>query len=178
MNVFSKHQTFGIVSGGAAGLTAARHSLSGALSYIWQFYLPRLLGMHNDFNGIFTTRQIWFRNVIGLYGWGDTAFPNWVYDVALIPMGAIAALCIRAFALRSTLRGRVAELATYATMSLGLLGLIGASGYLASPKAPRNSPTRAICCGWSSCGRRSLPLRRAARGVAGGRSWAFCSSCW
>jgi hypothetical protein len=134
VNIFSKHQTFGIVSGGAAGLTAARHSLSGALSYVWQFYLPRLPGMHNDFNGIFTTRQIWFRNVIGLYGWGDTAFPGWVYDFALIPVGVIAVLCIRAFALSwSTLRGRVAEFATYAVMSVGLLGLIGASGYLAFP---------------------------------------------
>lgn len=136
VNLLSNHRTFGIVSGGATGLTAARHSISGALSYIWQFYLPRLPWMHNDFNGIFTTRQIWFRNVIGLYGWGDTAFPNWVYDFALIPFAAIVALCVRSLVLsREALRARVAELATYALMSAGLLLLIGASGYLSFPNS-------------------------------------------
>ena len=134
VNVLSNHHTFGLVSGGAAGITAAQRSISGALSYIWQFYLPRLPWMHNDFNGIFTTRQIWFRNVIGLYGWGDTAFPNWVYDFALVPFLAIIALCVRSLVLsRAVLRARVSELLTYALMSLGLLTLIGASGYLAFP---------------------------------------------
>jgi 4-amino-4-deoxy-L-arabinose transferase-like glycosyltransferase len=134
VNILSNHHTFGIVSGGATGLTVARHSISGALSYIWQFYLPRLPWMHNDFVGIFTTRQIWFRDVIGLYGWGDTAFPNWVYDFALIPFFAIVALCARSLVLsRATLRARMSELVTYGLMSLGLLTLIGASGYLSFP---------------------------------------------
>ncbi len=134
VNVFSKHHTFGLVSGGTADLTAAKRSVSGALSYIWQFYLPRLPWMHNDFSGVFTTRQIWFRDVIGLYGWGDTSFPNWVYDFALIPFGAIIALCVRSLVLsRAALRARLSELVTYALMSLGLLFLIGASGYLSFP---------------------------------------------
>jgi 4-amino-4-deoxy-L-arabinose transferase-like glycosyltransferase len=134
VNILSNHHTFGIVSGGATGLTAAQHSISGGLSYIWQFYLPRLPWMHNDFSGIFTTRQIWFRNVIGLYGWGDTAFPNWVYDFALIPFFAIIALCVRSLVLsRAALRARISELVTYALMSVGLLLLIGASGYLSFP---------------------------------------------
>jgi 4-amino-4-deoxy-L-arabinose transferase-like glycosyltransferase len=136
VNILSNHHTFGLVSGGATGLTVTHHSISGALSYIWQFYLPRLPWLHNDFDGIFTTRQIWFRDVIGLYGWGDTAFPNWVYDVALIPIAAILALCIRSLVLsRATLRARAPELATYAVMALGLLVLVGASGYLAFPSS-------------------------------------------
>jgi 4-amino-4-deoxy-L-arabinose transferase-like glycosyltransferase len=136
VNILSNHHTFGIVSGGAVGLTAAHRSISAALSYIWQFYLPRLPGMHNDFDGIFTTRQIWFRNVIGLYGWGDTAFPNWVYAFALVPVAAIGVLCVRALMLsRAALRARVPELVTYAAMALGLLLLIGASGYLAFPSS-------------------------------------------
>lgn len=134
VNILSNHHTFGIVSGGATGLTAAQHTISGALGYIWQFYLPRLPWMHNDFGGIFTTRQIWFRNVIGLYGWGDTAFPNRVYDFALVPFLVIIALCVRSLVLgRAALRARMAELVTYALMSLGLLLLIGASGYLSFP---------------------------------------------
>jgi 4-amino-4-deoxy-L-arabinose transferase-like glycosyltransferase len=134
VNVLSNHHTFGLVSGGAAGIVSAQRSISGALSYIWQFYLPRLPWMHNDFSGVSSTRQIWFRNVIGLYGWGDTAFPNWVYDFALIPFFAIIALCARSLVLsRAALRARMSELFTYALMSLGLLTLIGASGYLSFP---------------------------------------------
>ena len=134
VNFFSHHTTFGNVSGGAAGLTSTQHSISGAIDYIWQFYLPRLPFMHNDFPGLFTTRQIWFRNVIGLYGWGDTPFPAWVYELALVPVAAILALCARSLVLaRSGLRARAPELITYACMSLGLLLLVGASGYLAFP---------------------------------------------
>ncbi len=137
VNILSNHLTFGGVSGGAAGLTSTQHSITGAISYIWQFYLPRLPFMHNDFPGLFTTRQIWFRNVIGLYGWGDTPFPAWVYDLALVPVAAILALCARALLLtRASLRSRLPEFAVYASMSLGLLLLVGASGYLAFPSSP------------------------------------------
>ena len=134
VNVFSDHSTFGSVSSGAAGITSTQHSISGAISYIWQFYLPRLPFMHNDFPGLLTTRQIWFRNVIGLYGWGDTPFPAWVYSLALVLVAAILGLCARALVLtRVSLRPRLPELLIYACMSLGLLLLVGASGYLASP---------------------------------------------
>jgi 4-amino-4-deoxy-L-arabinose transferase-like glycosyltransferase len=134
INVFSNHLTFGSVSGGAPGLTAGSRSILGALNYIWQFYLPRLPFTHNDFNGIFTTRQIWFRNVIGLYGWGDTTFPGWVYNVALIAVTIILALCLRTLVgSRAQLRARTGELLTYALMTLGVLLLVAASGYLAFP---------------------------------------------
>ena len=134
VNILSNHETFGLVSGGATGLTSSQHTVSGAISYIWQFYLPRLPFMHDDLPGLFTTRQIWFRDVIGLYGWGDTAFPGWVYDFALLPVSLILVLCARALVLvRASLRERVSELATYSLMSVGLLVLVGASGYLAFP---------------------------------------------
>jgi 4-amino-4-deoxy-L-arabinose transferase-like glycosyltransferase len=131
VNLASNHPAFGILSNGLIG----KHgSLSGELGYIWQFYLPRLPGMHDDFGGIFTTRQIWLRNVIGLYGWGDTPFPGWVYDFALLPIALIAGLCIRALLeSRATLRARLGELLTYALMSLGVLALVGAAGYLLYP---------------------------------------------
>jgi 4-amino-4-deoxy-L-arabinose transferase-like glycosyltransferase len=134
VNVLSNHSTFGFLSGSVASVTGGHGSLAGELSYMWQFYLPRLPGMRNDFGEIFTTRQIWFKDAIGVYGWSDTFFPSWVYGVALIPAGAIAALCIRALAVgRTALRERAAELATYATMAVGLLVLVAAAGYLAFP---------------------------------------------
>jgi 4-amino-4-deoxy-L-arabinose transferase-like glycosyltransferase len=134
VNLFSGHHTFGIFSKGFASLTGSHGSLTGELSYIWQYYLPRLPGMHNDFGELDTTRQVWLRNFVGLYGWADTPFPNWVYNVALIPLGAIAALFLRSLALeRVALVRRRAELATYTVMMLGLMLLVGASGYLSFP---------------------------------------------
>jgi 4-amino-4-deoxy-L-arabinose transferase-like glycosyltransferase len=134
INKLSNHHTFGLVSSSVKGSTAAQHSLSGELSYIWQFYLPRLPSMHADFGPVFTTRQIWFRNIVGLYGWGDTVFPNWLYNLALVPAAAIAILCVCALARRrSAVRARLSELAVYALMSLGVLALVGAASYVLFP---------------------------------------------
>lgn len=134
INLLSNHPTFGIISSGVASVANEHKAILGELNYIWQFYLPRLPGMHNDFGEIFPTRQIWFRNAIGLYGWGDTAFPGWVYNAALIPVGLIAASCVRSLVLgRRTLRERAGELVTYAIMTLGVLILVAAAGYLVFP---------------------------------------------
>jgi hypothetical protein len=123
---------FGILSG---TIGASRGSLWSEIAYVWQLYLPRLPGMHGDFGGIFTTRQIWFNGYVGLYGWLDTTFPRWVYDAALLPAGLIAALCARELIARiGALRGRVVEVGVYLTMCVGLLALIGASSYLSFPK--------------------------------------------
>ena len=51
--------------------------------------------MHVYFHGVSTTRQLWFDGLVGRYGWLDTFFPGWVYDVALIPAALIAGLCVR-----------------------------------------------------------------------------------
>lgn len=117
-----------LVSGFAS--TAAHGSVLGEISYIWQLYLPRLPGMTAYFPSVFTTRQLWFNGLIGLYGWADTAFPGWVYDVALVPAGLIAVLCLRALVLsRGPLRRRTAELFVYALMGVGLLLVVGDASY-------------------------------------------------
>ena len=63
-------------------------------------------------------------------GWVETAFPEWVYTVAL----AFACLLLLAFVLalvaeRSALRRRLAELAVYAVIALGLVTLIGSVSF-------------------------------------------------
>src|SRR5271155_4212850 len=75
--------TFGLVSS-AASLVGHRGGVFSALSSTWQLFLPRLPGMKAYEPGIFTTRQIWFNGFVGQYGWVETTFPSWVYDVALI----------------------------------------------------------------------------------------------
>jgi 4-amino-4-deoxy-L-arabinose transferase-like glycosyltransferase len=131
-NALSGHPLLGIVS---TTLRGANGSLLARLDYVWQLYLPRLPGTADYFPGLFTTRQLWFDGSVGLYGWLDTPFPGWVYDVALIPAATIALLCGRAlFASRFTLRRRAGELCVYAVMSIGLLMLVGADSFNAFPE--------------------------------------------
>jgi hypothetical protein len=130
-NTLSHHAALGIVH---SAIKETHGSLLAEANYIWQLYLPRLPGTVNDFPGLFTTRQIWFDGYVGRLGWLDTFFPGWVYTVALVAAGLIAALCARALlAARSALRGRVGELACYALMSVGLLVLVGADSYNSFP---------------------------------------------
>lgn len=126
-NVVTGHPTFGLVSGLA---TQTFSTFFDELSYVWQLYLPRLPGMHHYFVGIFTFKDVWFDRSVGLYGWMDTAFPTWVDDVALVPAAIVAGLCARElYARRATLRARLAELATYALIGLGVLAMIGIASY-------------------------------------------------
>jgi Predicted membrane protein (DUF2142) len=134
INLISGHAALGALSRGISSTGTHRGSLPAELSYIWQFYLPRLPGMTNYFPGISTTRQIWFDKSVGLYGWLDTYFPGWVYDLALIPAALIAALCVRELLrARAALRSRAAELSVYAVIGVGLLVLFGADSYLEVP---------------------------------------------
>jgi 4-amino-4-deoxy-L-arabinose transferase-like glycosyltransferase len=143
INLAAGHPTFGLLSSGAHGLSKGAHGLGAEMSYIWQFYLPRLPGMHNYFGEIFTTRQLWFRDVVGLYGWSDTVFPGWVYRLALLPTALLAVLVARALFLdRGALRARLGELLTYALMALGVLALVGAASYLSYPTVGEFSDAR------------------------------------
>jgi Predicted membrane protein (DUF2142) len=132
INLFSNHPGLGLASIGLEQ-SSKQGSVFHEISYIWQLYLPRLPGMANDFPGLSSSR-LWFNRSVGLYGWLDTTFPTWVYNVALVPAGAIAALCASGLvASRTALRGRGWELATYAVMSVGLVALVGADSYLGFP---------------------------------------------
>jgi hypothetical protein len=133
INLFSNHAGLGVVTSGI-NLTTGHGSLGGELSYIWQFYLPRLPGMATDFPGLSPIHQIWFDRSVGLYGWLDTPFPVWVENLALIPAALLTILGIRALVtLRATLRRRLLELAVYSVMGLGVLILVGSDSYLGFP---------------------------------------------
>jgi hypothetical protein len=98
---------------------------------MWQFYLPRLPSMHSMFE-FYPLREIWFNGFIGEFGWLDTKFAGWVYDVAIPVALAILALAGRElYRVRSVIRSRLGELITYLTLIAGLLVLIGAVSYIA-----------------------------------------------
>ncbi len=108
--------------------TPAR-TIGDALSYGWQFYLPRLPSMHSFFFE-FPLRHIWFDGFIGNFGWLDYRLPAATYNVALAIAAVIAVLAGRELYLRrQVLRGRVGELATYVAMMVGLLILVNGNGF-------------------------------------------------
>jgi 4-amino-4-deoxy-L-arabinose transferase-like glycosyltransferase len=128
VNVLSNKPTLGFVSGGLHTFTNG--SIFHEISYIWELYLPRLPGMAHYFEGVSTLRDIWFDRSVGLYGWVDTEFPNWVNSIALVPAGAIALLCGRALiAGREALRACLPELAIYVAIGIGVLLMVGVSSY-------------------------------------------------
>jgi 4-amino-4-deoxy-L-arabinose transferase-like glycosyltransferase len=128
-NLLSDHPVLGIISE-TLKLGNTHGSIFHNISYVWQLYMPRLPGMTSYFPGL-STGRLWFDRSVGFYGWLDTSFPVWVTTLALLPVGMMALLCIRALAAcRVALRRRIAEIVVYFAMGLGLLTLIGVTSYL------------------------------------------------
>ncbi len=164
VNVLSGRPGVGSVSDGIT--LTGKHPILAEASYIWQFYLPRLPGMHPYFGGLLTTRAFWFDGLVGLYGWLDTTFPGWVYNAALLPIALIAALAARTLVVhRHVLRNRLSEAAVYLTMTLGVLILVGANDYLSNDPGEYREPRYLLpmLALWG------LTLTLAARGA--GRRW-------
>ena len=118
---------------GPAGRVDIAHTpartIGDALSYGWQFYLPRLPFMHSLFVD-YPLRHIWFDGFIGNFGWLDYRLPAATYNVALAIAVVIAVLAGRElYSRRQALRGRIGELATYVAMTLGLLILVNGNGF-------------------------------------------------
>jgi 4-amino-4-deoxy-L-arabinose transferase-like glycosyltransferase len=125
----SNHSGFGSAS---ASVAATGHSLFHEASYMWQLFMPRLPGMPTYFPGIFTTRELWFNGLVGLYGWGVIPFPSWVYDLALLLAGSISILATRELVRRrGPLRRRIPELVVYCLPAIGILTMVAAQSYLA-----------------------------------------------
>ena len=113
------------------GTETASATLGDAFNYMWQFYLPRLPSMHSVFP-FYPLREIWFNGFIGEFGWLDTRFSHWVYNLALvIAVGVVTLAGRELISMRTVIRARLGELITYLTLIAGLLVLIGAVSYIA-----------------------------------------------
>jgi 4-amino-4-deoxy-L-arabinose transferase-like glycosyltransferase len=104
-----------------ASSSAHPFNIGQFLSYVWQFYLPRLPFM-TPFR---TTPQLpvydlWVRQIAGTFGWLDVYLPSWMYPAAALVAGGIA---IAAIVLVAQLRDR-RQLALLAFFGLALLALL------------------------------------------------------
>lgn len=116
------------VAAGAQGGPGTSTSRAEQLSYTWQLYLPRLPFLNEQFED-FPPWEVWFKGMVGLFGWLDTPFPAWVYNLALALMAPLAVLFGLALVRgRSALRRRLPELVCYAAITGGLLVSIGILG--------------------------------------------------
>ena len=105
--------------------------ISQFLSYVWQFYLPRL-----PFLTPFRTTpdlpvyDVWIRQLTGVFGWLDVYLPDWLYRVAAV---AAAGLGLGSIALLTRLRDRrhLALLAFFAVTLLALLVVLHVTEYRA-----------------------------------------------
>ena len=61
------------------------------LSYVWQFYLPRLPGMKpfRATSGL-PVYDTWIRQAWGVFGWLELAMPSWLYGVLAGACGLVA----------------------------------------------------------------------------------------
>lgn len=113
------------------GATASHpFNLRQFLSYLWQFYLPRLpwLTPFRTTPGL-PVYDIFLRQGIGNFGWLVVFLPNWIYTTAAVVLGGIA---IAALGLLTRLRTGVqwALVGFFALTLVCLLVLLHVSEYL------------------------------------------------
>src|SRR5688500_11340981 len=117
------------VTSGAAPGSARDWQWAEQVSYLWQLYLPRVPNL-NDLIPAVPVYDVWFKGLVGRFGWLDYGFPGWVYPVAAGVWVVVAVLAgARLWQLRAVLRRRWAELAVFAAMAGGLALAIGIAAY-------------------------------------------------
>lgn len=107
--------------GAPAGQRPAPFLVRQFLSYIWQFYLPRLPGMTVDrVTPGLSVYNVWVRQAWGTFGWLDVPMASWVYTLVASFTGLVA---VGAAAVVSRFRDRLRWqlFAFFATALVGLL---------------------------------------------------------
>jgi hypothetical protein len=116
-------------TGAGQASSLGQGNLRQELSYVWQFFLPRLPSMDAMFDGS-PLQEVYAKGMIGNFGWSDVAFPDWTYDLGRTVLWVGAALGV-AFLVRgrAAVRARAAELLTYLAMLVAVLVLVAHLGY-------------------------------------------------
>ncbi|MGH2957771.1 MAG: DUF2142 domain-containing protein [Solirubrobacterales bacterium] len=113
----------------ATAAAASAKTLGGYLEYLWQFYLPRLPFMSDQFDG-YPVADVWFDGLVGRFGGLDYGFGTAVDAVAVVTYAVLITLAGRElFRRRRSLGRRPLELLTYGALALGLLVAVHKAGY-------------------------------------------------
>ncbi|HWF51710.1 MAG TPA: DUF2142 domain-containing protein [Solirubrobacteraceae bacterium] len=99
------------------------------LSYVWQFYLPRLQFMSPSIAEPGAYFSIWIREAWATFGWLDVPIVQWIYSVIGWICGAFL---VAGAVLMTRVRGRrnLALLAYFVLALVGLLALLHVTDYL------------------------------------------------
>ena len=103
-------------------------TVTGALAYLWQFFLPKLWFMSDRF-GSNPFWEVYVQGLVGRFGWFLEGFPRWVNWLAVLVYVALLVLAGVAVIRGGILRRRWPELATYAAAAVGLVVVVGVAGY-------------------------------------------------
>jgi predicted membrane protein DUF2142 len=116
--------------GGVATEGVAAGNWREMLVYVWQDYLPRLPFMVDLFSD-YPAWNRWFLDWIGRFGWGDYGVPSSAGVVAALILGIVVMTGLVHFIRHARVVAHRfgAELLTYAAMAVGLLFLLGYTGY-------------------------------------------------
>ncbi|MEA2427986.1 MAG: hypothetical protein QOF37_1614 [Thermoleophilaceae bacterium] len=129
--------------------TGSTFQVRELLSYIWQFYLPKLGFMTDQFPNhaagfrSYPTYPLWqtyVQGFTGRFGWFEYGFPLWANYIALgvyVSLLGLAGAAVWRF--RRALRRRWPELLTYVLLFGGLLMLVNLVGYQYRLGAPHDN---------------------------------------
>jgi len=106
-------------------------NLKQNLVYAWELYLPRLPFMGPQMGDSFPLWDLWFRGLVGRFGWIDYDFPEWVSWAALPVFTLVVASAVAGLIrLWSLWRARWLELVgVYVLAVVGLAAVIAYAGY-------------------------------------------------
>ena len=112
--------------------TAGPHAFNVGqfLSYLWQFYLPRL-GFLTPLRETpqLPVYDIWLKQGTGAFGWLSVALPGWTYTVAGVLLAALAIAVVVLLARRVRDRTSLSLLGFFGLALLALLGLLHITEY-------------------------------------------------
>jgi hypothetical protein len=115
---------------GGVGTGSGRPAqLTEFVSYLWQFYLPRLPFMTDQQAGI-PLYNVWLKGLVGRYGWLDTMFPSLAYTIATLLFAALIALALGGvWRARAAWRSWTPVAIVLAGIVAGFLLVVGWAGY-------------------------------------------------
>jgi hypothetical protein len=121
-----------VIPGGVEDATRAPtgaqgEQASGFITYLWQYFLPKLGGMTDFFGAGWAPKDFWTPLWVGRFGWYDYQFPPLVNKAAFVIYAVIAVAAVVALVPR--IRRQWLPLLVFALLAGGLVGAMARAGY-------------------------------------------------